>query len=112
MDYVFPWRQWDGRQAVLFDLPARKFHVFGLTFRPQDFTFLAMLLIILALVLFFAIALLGREWCGYACTHTVWTEVLLWMDRWTEGDRAKRMKLDAGPWTAAKGMRKGERKAT
>ena len=107
MYYVFPWLQWDGRQAVLFDLPARKFHVFALTFWPQDFTFLAMLLIILALVLFFATALLGRVWCGYACPQTVWTEVFLWMERWTEGDRAKRMKLDAGRWTREKLLRKG-----
>src|SRR3546814_11983928 len=66
-----------------------------------------MLLIILALVLFFATALLGRVWCGYACPQTVWTEVFLWMERWTEGDRAKRMKLDAGPWTREKVLRKG-----
>src|SRR3546814_8944593 len=84
---------------------SRKFHVWGLTFWPQDFTFLAMLLIILALVLFFATALLGRVWCGYACPQTVWTEVFLWMERWTEGDRAKRMKLDAGPWTREKVLR-------
>jgi len=109
MYYVFPWLKWDGHQAVLFDLPARKFHVFGLTFWPQDFTFLAMLLIILALVLFFATALLGRVWCGYACPQTVWTEVFLWMERWTEGDRARRMKLDAGPWTREKLLRKGSK---
>src|SRR3546814_11730035 len=69
-------------------------HWFVLTFWPKDFTFLAMLLIILAPVLFFATALLGRVWCGYACPQTVWTEVFLWMERWTEGDRAKRMKLE------------------
>ena len=107
MYYVFPWLRWDGRQAVLFDLPARKFHVFGLTFWPQDFTFLAMLLAILALLLFFATALAGRLWCGYACPQTVWTEVFLWMERWTEGDRNKRMKLDAGPWNREKILRKG-----
>ena len=56
MYYLFPWLSWDGRQAVLFDLPARKFHVFALTFWPQDFLFLAMLLMIAALV--FAIGLL------------------------------------------------------
>jgi polyferredoxin len=111
MYYVFPWLRWDGHQAVLFDLPARKFHVFALTFWPQDFTFLAMLLIILALVLFFATALLGRVWCGYACPQTVWTEVFLWMERWTEGDRARRMKLDAGPWTREKLVRKGAKHA-
>lgn len=107
MFYVFPWLRWDGRQAVLFDLPARKFHVFGLTFWPQDFLFLALLLIIAALALFFFTALAGRLWCGYACPQTVWTEVFLWMERRTEGDRNKRMKLDAAPWTAEKLLRKG-----
>ncbi len=107
MYYVFPWLRWDGRQAVLFDLPARKFHVFGLTFWPQDFSLLALLLIILALTLFFVTALAGRLWCGYACPQTVWTEVFLWMERWTEGDRQKRMKLDAAPWTREKLVRKG-----
>ena len=107
MFYVFPWLRWDGRQAVLFDLPARKFHVFGLTFWPQDFLFLALLLIMAALALFFFTALAGRLWCGYACPQTVWTEVFLWMERWTEGDRARRMKLDAAPWSAEKLARKG-----
>ena len=107
MYYLFPWLKWDGRQAVLFDLPARKFHVFDLTFWPQDFSLLAVLLIILALTLFFVTALAGRLWCGYACPQTVWTEVFLWMERWTEGDRPKRMKLDAGPWTREKVLRKG-----
>ena len=107
MYYLFPWLEWDGRQAVLFDLPARKFHVFGLTFWPQDFSLLALLLMILAFTLFFTTALAGRLWCGYACPQTVWTECFLWMERWTEGDRAKRMKLDAGPWTGEKFLRKG-----
>ncbi len=111
MYYVFPWLQWDGRQAVLFDLPARKFHVWGLTFWPQDFSLLAVLLVILALTLFFVTALAGRLWCGYACPQTVWTEVFLWMERWTEGDRNKRMKLDAGPWTREKLLRKGAKHA-
>jgi polyferredoxin len=109
MYYLFPWLRWDGRQAVLFDLPARKFHVFGLTFWPQDFSLLAILLIVLALTLFFVTALAGRLWCGYACPQTVWTECFLWMERWTEGDRAKRMKLDAGPWNREKLLRKGSK---
>ncbi len=107
MYYAFPWLRWDGRQAVLFDLPARKFHVFGLTFWPQDFPLLALLLIIAALTLFFVTALAGRLWCGYACPQTVWTEVFLWMERWTEGDRGRRMKLDAAPWSGEKVLRKG-----
>ena len=106
MYYVFPWLDWGGRQAVLFDLPARKFHVFALTFWPQDFILLSMLLAILALILFFTTALAGRLWCGYACPQTVWTEVFLWVERWVEGDRARRMKLDAGPWNANRIWRK------
>ena len=109
MFYVFPWLRWDGRQAVLFDLPARKFHVFGLTFWPQDFLFLALLLIIAAMALFFFTALAGRLFCGYACPQTVWTEVFLWIESWTEGDRGKRMKLDAGPWNRDKLLRKGSK---
>jgi len=111
MFYVFPWLKWDGRQAVLFDLPARKFHVFNLTFWPQDFLFLALLLIVAALALFFFTALAGRLWCGYACPQTVWTEVFLWMEKWTEGDRAKRIKLDAAPWGREKILRKGAKHA-
>jgi polyferredoxin len=106
MYYLFPWLSWDGRQAVLFDLPARKFYVFGLAFWPQDFVFLALLLIIAGLTLFFVTALAGRLWCGYACPQTVWTEVFLWMERWTEGPRHKRIRLDASPWTREKLARK------
>ena len=109
MFYVFPWLRWDGRQAVLFDLPARKFYVFGLTFWPQDFLFLAMLLMMAAMALFFFTALAGRLFCGYACPQTVWTEVFLWIESWTEGDRGKRMKLDAGPWNRDKLLRKGSK---
>ena len=107
MYYGFAWLQWDDRQAVLWDLPARKFYVFGLVFWPQDFLYLALLLIMAGLSLFFFTAVAGRLWCGYACPQTVWTEVFIWMERWTEGDRNKRMKLDNGPWTREKFMRKG-----
>ena len=104
--YFIPWFRWDGHQAVLFDLPARKFYIFGLTFWPQDFIYLAALLIIAALSLFFFTALAGRLWCGYACPQTVWTEVFLWSERWIEGDRNKQIKLDKSPWVGNKIWRK------
>ncbi len=104
--YLFPWMEWNGRQAVLFDLPARKFFIAGLVFWPQDFIFLTLLLIIAALALFFFTAVGGRLWCGYACPQTVWTEAFLWMERLTEGKRAARQKLDRAPWSAAKLARK------
>ncbi|MDX1570988.1 MAG: cytochrome c oxidase accessory protein CcoG, partial [Xanthomonadales bacterium] len=105
--YVLPWLAWDGRQLLLFDLPARKFHVFGLTFWPQDFILLTGLLIIAALSLFFFTALAGRLWCGYACPQTVWTEVYFFLERLTEGPARRRRKLDAAPWSREKVLRKG-----
>jgi cytochrome c oxidase accessory protein FixG len=104
--YLGPWIPWGERQAVLFDLPARKFYIFGLVLWPQDFIFLTWLLVIAALSLFFFTALLGRVWCGYACPQTVWTEVFLWMERLVEGDRNQRVKLDEAPWTSRKLLRK------
>ncbi len=104
--YAVPWLQWDARQAVLFDLPARKFHIFGLTLWPQDFPYLALLLMILAYCLFFFTALAGRLWCGFACPQTVWTEIFIWMEQFTEGTRSQRMKLDKAPWSVTKFRRK------
>ena len=97
--YGLPWLNWNGRQAVLFDLPARKFSIFGLTLWPQDFLYLGWLLIMAALTLFFVTAVAGRVWCGYACPQTVWTEAFLGLERLVEGDRPQRLKLDRKPWT-------------
>ena len=106
MFYTFSWIQWDGRQAILFDLPNRQFHVFGMTFWPQDFMLLSWLLIILAFMLFFVTVFAGRLWCGYACPQFVWTWLFIWAERITEGDRNKRIRLDKGAWTQNKILRK------
>ena len=97
MYYGMPWVNWDGHQAVLFDLPARKFYIFGLTFWPQDFFYLSMLLIIAAIALFMFTALAGRLWCGYACPQTVWTEIYMWIERKIEGGSRAQKKRDQGP---------------
>lgn len=99
MYYLFPWFQWDNRQAVLFDLPGRQFHVFGLTFWPQDFIYLAFLLIIAGMSLFFFTTLAGRLWCGFACPQTIWTDSFLWLERLAEGNRSQQLKLDQAPFT-------------
>ncbi len=95
--YILPWLQWDQRQAVLFDLPERKFYIVNMVFWPQDFFYLALLLIVSALGLFFVTALAGRVWCGFACPQTVWTEAFLWIERKIEGTRPQQMKLDKAP---------------
>ncbi|HJV00735.1 MAG TPA: cytochrome c oxidase accessory protein CcoG [Burkholderiaceae bacterium] len=92
--YGCAWLQWNGRQALLFDLAARKFYIFGLVLWPQDFIYLAALLIICAYLLFLATAVAGRVWCGFACPQTVYTEIFLWIERKIEGKRSARMLLD------------------
>jgi len=105
--YLMPWMTWNGRQAVLFDLAARKFYILGVVFWPQDVIYLTVLLILSALSLFLFTAVAGRLWCGYACPQTVYTEIFLWVERKIEGDRLARIRLDAAPFSVEKLVIKG-----
>ncbi len=105
--YGLPWLPWNGRQAVLFDLGARRFFIFDLVLYPQDFIFLTGLLILSAYALFFFTSIGGRLWCGYACPQTVYTEIFLWIERKFEGERGARQKLDRSAWSLERVARKG-----
>ncbi|MFY8117889.1 MAG: 4Fe-4S binding protein, partial [Roseateles sp.] len=85
--YGLPWLEWNARQAVLFDLGARRFYIFGMVLYPQDFIYLTALLMLSAYALFFFTAVAGRLWCGYACPQTVYTEIFMWVEQKFEGDR-------------------------
>ncbi|MEX1669352.1 cytochrome c oxidase accessory protein CcoG [Zhongshania guokunii] len=104
--FLLPWLQWDDRKAVLFDLPARQFHVLGITFWPQDLSMLAWVLIIAAFMLFAVTNFAGRVWCGFSCPQTVWTSIFMWIEQKVEGSRNQRIKLDAAPYTASKFAKK------
>jgi cytochrome c oxidase accessory protein FixG len=104
--YGLPWLEWGQRQAVLLDLNARRFYIFNLVLYPQDFIYLTGILVISAFSLFLFTAVAGRLWCGYACPQTVYTEIFLWLEKFTEGDRSARMRRDAGPWNLDKIWRK------
>ena len=104
--YGLPWLSWNGRQALLFNLNTRQFYIFGLVLQPQDFIYLAALLVLSALALFFFTAVAGRLWCGYTCPQTVYTEIFLWIERQIEGDRSARMRLDTQPLGLNKFLRK------
>ncbi len=104
--YGLPWIGWNDRQAVLFDLGARRFYIGPLVLYPQDFIYLTGVLVISAYALFLFTAVAGRLWCGYACPQTVYTELFMWVERKIEGDRAARMKLDEAAWTVDKAWRK------
>lgn len=106
MFYGLPWLSWNGRQAVLFDLVARKFYIFGLVLWPQDFIYLAVLLIICAYLLFLVTAIAGRVWCGFACPQTVYTEIFMWIERKIEGARSARIRLDKQPVSLSKILKK------
>ena len=104
--YGLPWMAWNDRPAVLFNLEARRFYLFDLVLYPQDFIYLAALLIISAYSLFLFTAVAGRLWCGYACPQTVYTEIFLWIERRFEGNRNERLRRDRGPWNLDKVWRK------
>jgi len=103
---LLPWITWDGRQALLFDLPNRKFYIFWWTFLPQDFFFLSWLLIMAAFLLFTVTVFAGRVWCGYTCPQTVWTYVFMWIEKLTEGERNARIKLDKANLSFTKLLRR------
>ena len=100
--YGVPWINWDGRQAVWFDVLGRHFYIFSLVFEPADLLYLTGLLIVSAFGLFWWTTVAGRLWCGYSCPQTVYTEIMLWIDHFVEGDRNKRLKLDKEPWNFRK----------
>ena len=100
--YGLPWLSWNGRQAVLLEIAARKFYVFGLVLWPQDVIYLTALLVIAAFSLFLFTAVAGRLWCGYACPQTVYTNIFLWVERKIEGEHLARIRLDGKPLSLEK----------
>jgi len=91
---MLPWLQYNGHQAVLFDISEQRFTFWGLTLWPQDLTLLALVFIFGAFLLFFVTTFLGRVWCGYVCPQTVWTFIFIWIEERTEGTANQRRKLD------------------
>ncbi|MBU3030819.1 cytochrome c oxidase accessory protein CcoG [Paracoccus marinaquae] len=105
--YVTPWIRWDRGpnmpdQAVLVDLANRRFFFFWIEIWPQEFYFVAGLLIMAGLGLFLFTSALGRVWCGYACPQTVWTDLFILVERWIEGDRNNRIRLHRQEWNGQK----------
>ncbi|NKM88020.1 cytochrome c oxidase accessory protein CcoG [Rhizobium laguerreae] len=109
--YIAPWLRW-GRgeyapdQAILVDLASRRFYFFFIEIWPQEFYYVAGLLVMAGFGLFLVTSAVGRAWCGYACPQTVWVDLFLVVERWVEGDRNARMKLDAAQWTFDKARKR------
>ena len=107
--YGLPWLEWNGRQAVLFDLAGRRFYILGMVLHPQDVIYLAGLLVLCAYGLFLFTAVAGRLWCGYACPQTVYTEIFMWVERRFEGgtSRADGVRRTFGACAPGTGTRAG-----
>ncbi|GIL01438.1 MAG: cytochrome c oxidase accessory protein CcoG [Alphaproteobacteria bacterium] len=115
--YAAPWLRWDRGpyapdQAILVDLYHRRFYFFFIEIWPQEFYYVAGLLVMAGVGLFLVTSSVGRAWCGYTCPQTVWVDLFLWVERFVEGDRNARIKLDAAPWSAAKVARRTVKHAT
>ncbi len=101
------WIRWDRgpglpNQAILMDLPNRKAYLFGIEIWPEETYYIAGILMLAALGLFFVTSLFGRIWCGYTCPHTVYVDLFTKIERYFQGDRNDRIKLDSLPWTQEK----------
>ena len=103
---ILPWIRYGGHQAVWFDFPDSRIVLFGATFLPQDVYVFAFFFMVAAFLLFMVTVYAGRVWCGYACPQTIWTHLYQHVEKWVEGDRNKRMKLDKQPWNAEKVMKR------
>jgi cytochrome c oxidase accessory protein FixG len=95
--FLAPYLRWQGQQAILFDIPNRLFHLFGITIHPQDVWILSLVLILMAIVLFGVTAVAGRVFCGYFCFQTIWTDIFTWIEEKVEGSPQQRRKLDKAP---------------
>lgn len=109
--FLLPWVRWERLtgpdQAVMFDIPSRRYYLFDLVIHPQDMFLLAGFLILAAWLLFFVTGLVGRAFCGYFCFQTLWTDTFMKVEALVQGDRNKRMRLEKQPWNAEKITKKG-----
>ena len=109
--FLLPWLPWSRldapSQAVLFDVLGRRFLIFGLTVYPQDVIWLALLLFIAAILLFFVTGLVGRAFCGYFCFQTLWTDFYIWIESKIQGERPARVRLFRQPWNREKLLKIG-----
>ena len=100
--FLGPYLRWNDSQAVLFDIPNRKFQIFDITILPQDVWLLALILLFFAIMLAAVTSVAGRVFCGYFCFQTIWTDIFTLIEEKLEGAPAKRRKLDNAPWDARK----------
>ncbi|MBL1405240.1 MAG: cytochrome c oxidase accessory protein CcoG [Hyphomicrobiales bacterium] len=109
--YLTPWIRWDRGigapdQAVLLDMVNFRFYFFFIEIWPHEFYYVAGMLVMAGIGLFLVTSVFGRAWCGYTCPQTVWVDLFLVVERFIEGDRNARIKLDKKPLSISKAIKK------
>ncbi len=102
--YLMPWVRWDRGPALpdqmfLIDFANQRLFFGPLEIWAQEFYYITGLLVLGALLMFLVTALAGRVWCGYSCPQTVWTDLFIAVERFIQGDRNARLRLQKAPWT-------------
>ena len=109
--FLMPWIRWERvigpDQAVLFDIPGRRYYIFDLVMHAQDIFWLTALLFLAAVLLFFVTTLFGRVFCGYFCFQTLWMDAYRFIERAIQGDRVARIRLEKQPWNSEKLIKVG-----
>lgn len=104
--FLLPWVRWERAvgpdQAVLFDIPGRRYYIFDIVMHAQDIFWLTAFLFLAAVLLFFVTTLFGRVFCGYFCFQTLWMDAFRFIERAIQGDRVARIRLEKQPWDAEK----------
>jgi cytochrome c oxidase accessory protein FixG len=100
---ILPWIKIGGQQALLLDISQRRFEIFGLSLRAHNAPLLFLVFAAAAFGLFFATAIFGRVWCGWACPQTVFIDgVFRRIERWVEGPAPQRRQLETAPLSLQK----------
>lgn len=100
--FLGPYLRWGERQAIILDIPNRKFQIFDITILPQDVWMLSLVLLFFAILLAVVTSVAGRVFCGYFCFQTVWTDIFTLIEEKLEGNPAQRRKLELAPWGGKK----------
>jgi cytochrome c oxidase accessory protein FixG len=102
-----PFIRVNGNPFILLDITSRKFILFAAIFWAQDTLILALLMLSFVLFIVLFTVTFGRLWCGWACPQTIFLEMVFRkIEYLIEGDFRKRLKLDNGPWTGEKILKK------
>lgn len=106
--FVMPFIKVNGMPFFMINIPEGRFIIFSKIFWPQDFFIFAIAMITFIVIIVLFTVIFGRLFCGWACPQTFFMEfVFRKIEWWIEGSPAQQRKLNDGPWTQEKIVKKG-----